>query len=180
VFALTFTDELHITDFGLAKQIHAETTLTVTGAVLGTPNYMSPEQADARNGHYSPASDVYALGAILYELVTGRPPFQAATPLQTIKLVLEVEPVPPRVINPGLDRDLETMCLKCLAKEPRRRYQSAQELADDLGRFLAANPSWPGRLACPRACGAGAGAIPGRRSQSLHSPHSPSWRPRRQ
>ena len=134
------SDRLHITDFGLAKQIHTETTLTLAGAVLGTPNYMAPEQAAAANGHYGPTSDVYALGAILYELVTGKPPFQAATPLQTIKLVLEAEPVSPRVITPGLSRDLETICLKCLAKEPRRRYQSAQELADDLGRFQRGEP----------------------------------------
>lgn len=134
------SDHLHITDFGLAKQIHTETTLTLTGAVLGTPNYMAPEQAGAANGHYGPTSDVYALGAILYELVTGKPPFLAATPLQTMKLVLEAEPVSPRVITPGLSRDLETICLKCLAKEPRKRYQSAQELADDLGRFLRGEP----------------------------------------
>jgi serine/threonine protein kinase len=137
---LDLSDQLHITDFGLAKQIQGGTTLTVTGTVLGTPNYMPPEQADAGDGNDGPASDVYALGAILYELLTGRPPFQAATPLQTIKLVLETEPVSPRVMNPGLSRDLETICLKCLAKEQRRRYLSAQALADDLGRFLRGEP----------------------------------------
>jgi WD40 repeat protein/tRNA A-37 threonylcarbamoyl transferase component Bud32 len=133
-------DQLHITDFGLAKQLHTENTLTLPGALLGTPNYMPPEQAGAGHGHYGPTSDVYALGAVLYELVTGKPPFQAATALQTIKLVLEAEPVSPRIMTPGLSRDLETICLKCLAKEPRRRYQSAQELASDLERFLLGEP----------------------------------------
>src|SRR5262249_33091804 len=123
--------QLHVTDFGLAKQINTEGTLTIAGTILGTPNYMPPEQAGAKNGTYSPTSDIYALGAVLYELLTGKPPFQAATPLQTIKLVLESEPVSPRLIIPGLSRDLETICLKCLAKEPHKRYQSAHELAED-------------------------------------------------
>jgi serine/threonine protein kinase/WD40 repeat protein len=135
------SDQLHVTDFGLAKQMNAEARLTLTGEVLGTPNYMSPEQAGANDDQdYGPTSDVYALGAILYELVTGKPPFQATTPLQTLKLVLESEPVSPRVITPELSQDLEMICLKCLAKEPRRRYQSAQDLADDIGRFLRGEP----------------------------------------
>src|SRR5499433_1333083 len=129
-----------ITDFGLAKRMDSDSGLTITGAVLGTPSYMSPEQAAAKSDQVGPASEVYSLGAILYELLTGRPPFQAATPLDTVLLVLNSEPVSPRLLAPRLNRDLETICLKCLEKERRRRYQSAQELADDLDRYLNRKP----------------------------------------
>ncbi len=129
-----------ITDFGLAKRMDSDSGLTITGAVLGTPSYMSPEQAAGKGDQVGPASEVYSLGAILYELLTGRPPFQAATPLDTVLLVLNSEPVSPRLLAPKLNRDLETICLKCLEKEGRRRYQSAQELADDLDRYLNGKP----------------------------------------
>jgi WD40 repeat protein/serine/threonine protein kinase len=128
-----------VSDFGLARLAGAEG-LTVTGEVLGTPSYMAPEQAAGRVRELGPAADVYGLGAVLYELLTGRPPFQAATPTETLRLVQDQEPVPPRRLNSGVPRDLQTICLKCLEKSPRRRYNTAAELAADLGRFLAGEP----------------------------------------
>jgi serine/threonine-protein kinase len=161
----------HITDFGLAKFVvppsggadgakpaEAGTlNLTLTGQVLGTPNYMPPEQADPKRGETTATSDVYALGAILYHLIAGRPPFLAETLTKTLRLVLESEPVSPRLLNPSVARDLETVCFKCLRKNPLRRYQSAQELADELGRFLR-DRFWRGPSAGLPSCCVGAGA----------------------
>src|SRR5262249_20061322 len=133
-------DAPHITDFGLAKRLEGEADLTVTGQVLGTPNYMAPEQADTQCGRTSPATDVYSLGAVLYQLLTGCPPFMAETLTQTLRLVIEGEPAPPRLLNPIVPRDLETICTKCLEKDPQLRYSSARELADELDRFLSDEP----------------------------------------
>jgi tetratricopeptide (TPR) repeat protein len=127
-----------VTDFGLAKRLELEGQ-TKTGDLLGTPSYMAPEQA-GRNRQVGPATDIYALGAILYEMLTGRPPFQGISGMDTVLQVLTVEPVPPRRLVPSVPRDLEIICLKCLEKEPSRRYASAQALADDLRRFLAGEP----------------------------------------
>jgi hypothetical protein len=124
-----------ITDFGLAKRLDA-VGRTQTGAVLGTPAYMAPEQAAGRKD-VGPAADIYALGALLYEALTGRPPFVAGTPMDTLLQVLERAPAPPQVLNPAVPRDLQTICLKCLEKEPARRYSTARALAEDLGRWLA-------------------------------------------
>jgi serine/threonine-protein kinase len=129
-----------IADFGLAKRMDSGVGQTASGAILGTPSYMAPEQAGGRSKEIGPATDVYALGAILYELLTGRPPFRAETPLDTVLQVVSEEPVPPSRLQSKLPRDLETICLKCLQKEPRKRYDTALDLADDLGHFLADEP----------------------------------------
>ncbi|HUD47553.1 MAG TPA: serine/threonine-protein kinase [Candidatus Baltobacteraceae bacterium] len=129
-----------ITDFGLAKFIERDESLTQTGAAMGSPSYMPPEQAAGRLDQVGPHSDVYALGAILYELLTGRPPFRAETAVATMRQVMESEPVAPRKLNAAVPPDLETICLKCLEKNPARRYHSARALADDLGRFLNHEP----------------------------------------
>ncbi len=130
-----------ITDFGLAKLIIGGGSLrTATGELLGTPSYMAPEQAGSRDGQIGPATDVYALGAILYELLTGRPPFKAEQPMETIRQVLTDEPVAPSRLRPRLPRNLETICLKCLRKELSRRYDTAEALAEELRRFLERRP----------------------------------------
>src|SRR5262249_26509098 len=129
-----------ITDFGLAKILDAAGGRTPTEAFLGSPNYMAPEQALGQSKEIGPAADVYALGAILYELLTGRPPFQGTTVLETLERVRAQEPVPPRRLRPAVPRDLDTICLKCLDKEGQRRYTSAEALAEDLRRFLAGEP----------------------------------------
>ncbi len=129
-----------IADFGLARRTDDISHLTVDGTILGTPNYMSPEQAAGDQAHIGPLSDVYTLGAIFYELLVGRPPFKAASAWEVIKQVRSVEPTPPSQLQPGVVRDLETICLKCLQKEPAKRYESAQHLADDLNRYLNLQP----------------------------------------
>ena len=134
------SDEPRVTDFGLAKRLGTDSDLTVSGQVLGSPNFMSPEQAEGRQKEVGPASDVYALGGLLYHLLTRQPPFQAETLTTLLKQVVEREPVPPRLLNPSVPRDLETICLKCLEKEVVRRYPTAQALAEGLGRFLAGEP----------------------------------------
>ncbi len=128
-----------ITDFGLAKKLD-EAGQTVSGAVMGTPSYMAPEQAGGKSADIGPAVDVYAMGAILYECLTGRPPFKAATALDTVLQVVSDEPVPPSQLQTKTPRDLETICLRCLHKEARKRYGTARELADDLRRFLGGEP----------------------------------------
>lgn len=146
------TDRAYVADFGLAKLQETGEDLTQSGEIMGSPPYMSPEQA-RDSAHVTASTDVYALGATLYHVVTGRPPFHAATPLETIRQVIQVEPVPLRRLNPAIDADLETICLKCLDKEPARRYPSALALADDLRRYLDHQPiqarpvGWPGRSA---------------------------------
>ncbi len=134
------TDQPRVTDFGLAKQLDGESSLTVTGQVLGSPNFMPPEQASGNRGKVGRASDVYGLGAILFYLLTARAPFQADSLEGIVTEVLNTEAVSPKLLSPQVPADLETICLKCLEKEPARRYQTAQELADELGRFLDDEP----------------------------------------
>jgi serine/threonine-protein kinase len=139
-----------VSDFGLARRLSDEGGLTHTGAALGTPSYMAPEQASGTASAAGPAADVYALGAVLYELLTGRPPFRAETAAETVQQLLAHDPVPPARLNPRVPRDLETICMKCLQKAPRLRYATAGELADDLGRFrrgeaITARPDGPVR-----------------------------------
>jgi tetratricopeptide (TPR) repeat protein len=129
-----------VADFGLAKILGSEGGLTKTSAVLGSPSYMAPEQAEGDSSKIGSRTDVYALGAILYELLTGRPPFRAATAFETLAQVKSADPVPPTRIQPGMPREIETICLKCLEKQPARRYASALELAQDLRRFLDGEP----------------------------------------
>jgi ABC-type amino acid transport substrate-binding protein/tRNA A-37 threonylcarbamoyl transferase component Bud32 len=133
---LTSEGAVKITDFGLAKRLGGQADQTQSGTILGTPSYMAPEQASGKTKEVGPPADVYALGAILYELLTGSPPFRTETVLDTLVQVREREPNRPRSLNPEVPQDLETICLKAMAKEPRQRYASARELADDLARFV--------------------------------------------
>src|SRR6185312_9659984 len=137
---LDLQGEPHLTDFGLARLVEAESTVTRTLDVMGTPSYMAPEQATGNNAAVGRATDVYGIGAVLYQLLTGHPPFAGGTTYETIKLLLETEPRPPRLWNPKVDRDLSTICLKCLEKDPLRRYSSALALAEDLERWLRHEP----------------------------------------
>jgi len=137
---IDLSDQPRITDFGLAKWLTGDSELTLSGQVLGSPNYLSPEQAAGRQEEVGPASDVYALGAMLYHLLTGRPPFQGDSLTVLLRQVLEADPVSPHLLNPGIPRDLETICLKCLEKDRSRRFGTAQVLADELERFLRGEP----------------------------------------
>jgi serine/threonine-protein kinase len=132
--------EPHLTDFGLARLVETESTVTRTREVLGTPSYMAPEQAAGETTKLGKATDVYGLGAVLYQLLTGQPPFAGGTTYETIRLLLNTEPRKPRALNPKIDRDLSTICLKCLEKDPKRRYSSALALAEDLERWLKHQP----------------------------------------
>src|SRR6476659_3936319 len=132
--------EPHLTDFGLARLIETESTVTRTLEVLGTPSYMAPEQAAGKNIELTAATDIYGLGAVLYQLLTGHPPFAGGTTYEAIKLLLETEPRQPRQLNPKVDRELSTICLKCLEKDPPRRYSSALALAEDLEHWLKHEP----------------------------------------
>jgi serine/threonine protein kinase/Tfp pilus assembly protein PilF len=132
--------EPHLTDFGLARLLETESTVTRTLDVMGTPSYMAPEQAAGNNAAVSSATDIYGLGAVVYQLLTGHPPFTGGTTFETVRLVLDTEPRAPRLINPKVDRDLSTICLKCLEKDPKRRYSSALALAEDLEHWLKHEP----------------------------------------
>jgi serine/threonine-protein kinase len=132
--------EPHLTDFGLARLLDSESTVTRTVEVMGTPSYMAPEQAAGKNAELTSATDVYGLGAVLYQLLTGQPPFAGGTTYETIKLLLDTEPRPPRSLNPKIDSELSTICLKCLEKDPSQRYPSALALAEDLEHWLKHEP----------------------------------------
>ena len=156
-----------ITDFGLAKRFEEDASQTRTGAILGTPSYMAPEQAAGKSKEVGPPADIYALGSILYELLTGRPPFRGETVLDTIKMVQSAEPLPPSRLLSKMPRDLETICLKALNKEPRKRYETAGLLAEDLRRFLNREPILARPTSVWEHAGSGPAAAP---------PSQRSWR----
>ena len=141
-----------IADFGLAKRLDDDSSQTQSGAILGTPSYMAPEQAGGKNREIGPAADIYSLGAILYELLVGRPPFKAGNPIDTVRQVIEQEPVPPRQLEPRVPHDLETICLKCLEKDPARRFSSRRRAggrpAPVRGRRPDSRPADTGLGAC--------------------------------
>ena len=165
----------HVTDFGLAKRIEADVEFTASGAILGTPAYMTPEQATGRRGSITTATDVYGLGAVLYALLTGQAPFGGDSVVETLDAVRNTPPEPPTRLNARVPRDLETICLKCLEKDPRRRYATAQALADDLRAWLDSRP-----IAARRGGDRRAGlalvqvATPGTPPRSVRRPR-PSW-----
>ena len=158
-----------ITDFGLAKRVDSDDGQTQSGQIVGSPSYMAPEQARGHSRNVGPAADVYALGAILYEMLTGRPPFKGETPMETVRQVIDDDPVTPSRLVPRVARDLETICLKCLHKDPARRYATARALADDLERYLDGKP-----IAAHRRLGArgqmGQAATCGRPRRGLRPP----------
>ena len=137
---IDLADQPRVTDFGLARELTGRAEMTLSGQILGSPNFMPPEQAAGKRSRIGACGDVYSLGAILYQMVTGRPPFVAETLTATLHQVVNAEPIPPRTLNPGVPRDLETICLKCMEKEPARRYHSAQALAEEIERFLRDEP----------------------------------------
>src|SRR4029453_3622053 len=132
--------EPHLTDFGLARLLETESSVTQTMDVLGTPSYMAPEQANGHNEQLTSATDVYGLGPVFDQLLPDHPPFAGGTTYETVRLVLETEPREPRLLNPKIDRELSTICLKCLEKDPKRRYSSALALAEDLEHWLKHKP----------------------------------------
>ena len=145
------TGQPHLMDFGLAKRVDGTaSTLTMSGMIMGTPSYMAPEQAMGRNALLTPAADLYSLGVILYELLTGKLPHHGDTPVETLRQVIHEQPQRPTTINRCMDKDLETICLTCLEKDPARRYNSAAALADDLERWGGMNRS--GRARRDRRC----------------------------
>ena len=154
-----------IADFGLAKRVDDDSSQTQSGTILGTPSYMAPEQAGGKNREIGPAADIYALGAILYELLVGRPPFKAGNPIDTVRQVIEQEPVPPRQLEPRVPHDLETICLKCLEKDPARRFAH---------RRRAGGRPAPVRRGRPDSRPADAGL--GARLEMGQTPARPSWR----
>ena len=158
--------EPHLTDFGLARLVEQESTVTNSLDVLGTPSYMAPEQAAGQTKNLTAAADVYGLGAVFYQMLTGQPPFAGGTTYETIRLVLEREPRNPRLVNPKIDLDLATICLKCLEKDPKKRYETAEALAQDVEHWFRHEPIRARRAGLLPAAGNGCNAIRPPRSPS--------------